>query len=80
MTDAFLSTGADLQTLLSAVTKKKITATSCVMTQKSAVILFLGAFAKLRNAIVIFVISVCPSIRPPARPHGTARFPLDGLL
>jgi len=49
------------------------------MTQKSAVILFLGAFAKLWNAIVIFVISVCPSIRPSARPHGTARFPLDGF-
>ena len=32
---------------------------------------FLGAFAKLRNATVSFVMSVCP--------HGTTRLPLDGF-
>jgi len=32
---------------------------------------FLGAFAKLRNAIISFVMSVCP--------HGTTRLPLDGF-
>jgi len=31
----------------------------------------LGAFAKFRKAI-----SLCPSVRPPACPHGNTRFPL----
>jgi len=33
----------------------------------------LGAFAKLRKATTSFVMSVCPSVRPP----GTTWFPLD---
>jgi len=33
---------------------------------------FLGAFSKLRNATVGFVMS--------GRPHGTTRLPLDGFL
>ena len=35
----------------------------------------LDGFAKLRNATISFVMSVCPS----AFPHGTTRLPLDGL-
>ena len=34
---------------------------------------FLGAFAELRKATIIFVMSVRPSVRP----HGTTRLPLD---
>ena len=44
---------------------------------------FLGAFAKLRKAIIIFVmsvcLSVCPSVLPSFRLHGTTWLPLDGL-
>ena len=36
---------------------------------------FLGAFAKLRKAIISFVISVRSSVCP----HGTTRLPLDGF-
>ena len=36
---------------------------------------FLGAFAKLRKAIISFVMSVCLS----ARPHGTTRLPMEGF-
>jgi hypothetical protein len=39
----------------------------------------LGAFAKLRNGTVSFLIPVCPFVRPSARPHGTVRFLLDGF-
>jgi hypothetical protein len=42
---------------------------------------FLGAFAKLRKATISFFISVllsvCLSVRPPARSYGTSMFPLD---
>jgi len=37
--------------------------------------LFLGAFAKLRKAIVSFVMSVFPTFRL----HGTTGLPLDGF-
>ena len=36
----------------------------------------LGAFAKLRNSTICFVMSVCPSV---LAPHGTTRLPLDGF-
>jgi hypothetical protein len=36
---------------------------------------FLGAFAKLRKATIIFVMSVRPSVCP----QRTSRLPLDGL-
>jgi hypothetical protein len=39
----------------------------------------LGAFHKLRKATISFVMSVRPSVRPPARPHGTIRLALDGF-
>jgi hypothetical protein len=38
---------------------------------------YLGAFGKLRKAIISFVISDCPSFRPFVGPHGIARLPLD---
>jgi len=38
--------------------------------------LILGAFAKLRNATVNFVMSVCPSVCP----NGTTRLQMDGFL
>ena len=41
----------------------------------SEILSFLDAFAKLRKASVIFVMSVCPSDRP----HGTTRLLLDGF-
>jgi hypothetical protein len=49
---------------------------------------FLDAFAKLRKAIITFVMSVClsiclpvcPSIHPSVRPYGTIRFPLHEFL
>ena len=37
---------------------------------------FLGAFTKLRKAIISFVISFCPSVCP----HTIPRLPLDGFL
>jgi len=37
---------------------------------------FLGAFAKLRKATISFVLSVCPSARPP----GTTGLPMNGFL
>ena len=41
----------------------------------------LGAFVKLRNATIRFVMSVCPPVRlsvhPPLRPHETTRLSLD---
>jgi hypothetical protein len=37
---------------------------------------FLCTFAKLRKAVINFVMSVLPSVRP----HGTTRLPLDGYL
>jgi hypothetical protein len=37
----------------------------------------LGAFAKMRKATINSVMSVCPSLRPSVRPHGTTRLPLD---
>jgi hypothetical protein len=36
---------------------------------------FFGAFANLQKATISFVMSVCPSVSP----HGTTRFPLDGI-
>ena len=36
---------------------------------------FLGAFANLQKATISFVMSVRPSVSP----HGTTRFPLDGI-
>jgi hypothetical protein len=36
---------------------------------------FLGAFAKLREATISFLLSVCMS----SCPHGTTRLPLDGF-
>ena len=36
---------------------------------------FLVAFAKLRKAAIIYVMSVCPSVCP----HGTTRLPADGV-
>jgi len=38
----------------------------------------LGAFAKLRETTVSFVMLVRPSVRPPARSHGTTWLSLDG--
>jgi len=40
---------------------------------------FLDAFAKLRKATVRFVTPLCPSVRPSARPHGTAQLPQCGV-
>jgi len=40
---------------------------------------FLGAFAKLLKATVCFVMSICLSVRPSARLHGTNWLPLDGF-
>jgi len=37
----------------------------------------LGVFAKLRKETISFVMSVCLSVRPSVRPHGTTRLPLD---
>ena len=41
----------------------------------NSVLLFLGAFAKLRKATITFV--GCLSVRPPVSPYGTTRLPLD---
>jgi len=38
-------------------------------------LLLLGAIAKLREIIIRFVMSVCPSVRP----HSTTRSSLDGF-
>jgi len=38
------------------------------------------AFAKLRKAIISFVISVCPSVRAPVRSHETTQLPLDAFF
>ena len=40
---------------------------------------FAGAFAKLRKTNISFIMSVCPSVRPSVRPHGTTRLPLTEL-
>ena len=42
----------------------------------TVILLILEAFVKLRIATVIFVMSLCPSVRP----HGTTELPLDGFL
>jgi len=42
-------------------------------------VLLLGAFAKLWKANISFVTSVCVSVRPSVRPHGTTRLPLEGV-
>ena len=42
-------------------------------------LLFVDAFAKLRKATIIFVVSVCPSVRLYLRPHCTPRPPLHGF-
>jgi len=34
-----------------------------------------GAFSKLLKGTVIFVTSLCPSVRPSVRQHGTTRLP-----
>jgi hypothetical protein len=39
----------------------------------SKITLFLGEFAKLREAIISFIMSVCPSVSP----HGRSLLPLD---
>jgi hypothetical protein len=39
-------------------------------------LLFLGEFAKLRQTIIGFIITVRPSVCP----HGTTRLPLDGFM
>jgi len=39
--------------------------------------IFLGAFAKLRKATMIFVVPVRPSVCPSVRQHGTTQLPLD---
>jgi len=38
---------------------------------------FLGTFAKLRQATIILFTSVCPSIEPSVRTQATTRLPLD---
>jgi hypothetical protein len=43
------------------------------------VLWFLGAFAKLWIATIRYVMSVCLSVCPSARPHGTTRLALDGF-
>jgi hypothetical protein len=47
------------------------------------ILVFLGAFAKLRKAITSFVMSVylslSLSLSVSLRPHGTTRLPLDGF-
>jgi len=40
---------------------------------------FLGAFAKLREATISFVIYICLYVRLSVRLLGTIRFPLDGF-
>ena len=39
----------------------------------------LGSFSKLRKATIIFAMSVCLSVRPSLRRHGTTRLTLDGF-
>ena len=36
---------------------------------------FLGVFSKLRKAAIKFVMSVCRSVHPSVRPHGTSWLP-----
>jgi hypothetical protein len=43
-------------------------------------LLFIGAFAKLRTANTSFVMFIFPFVRPPVRPLGTTRLPLDEFL
>ena len=38
-------------------------------------LLFIGAFAKLRTTNTSFVMFIFPFVRPPVRPHGTTRLP-----
>jgi len=40
---------------------------------------FSGSFEKLQKAIVSYIMSVCLSVHPPIRPHGTTRLPLNGF-
>ena len=40
---------------------------------------FMGEFAKLRKAIISFVMFVRLSDPPPVRPNGTTRLPLGGF-
>jgi hypothetical protein len=40
---------------------------------------FLRAFTKSRKATISFVMPVRPSVRPPARSHGSIRLALDGF-
>jgi len=55
------------------ITSNRITTASLHILPNS----LFGAFAELRKATMSFVMSVCLSVRPPARPHGTTRLPLD---
>ena len=41
-------------------------------------LVLLGAFAKLRKVTISVVISVCRSVRPSVRTHGTTRPPPNG--
>jgi len=43
----------------------------------AGILVFLGAFAKLRKAAISFVVSVSQSVRPSVRPHGTTVLPID---
>jgi hypothetical protein len=44
--------------------------------EMAALVQFLGPFAKLGKANIIFAVSNCPSVLP----HGETRFPLNGFL
>jgi hypothetical protein len=44
--------------------------------EMAALVQFLGSFARLGKANIIFAVSKCPSVLP----HGTTRFPLNGFL
>ena len=47
----------------------------CYLPIVSVIVAFLGAFAKLQNATISFVMSVRPSVCP----HRVIRLPLDGF-
>jgi hypothetical protein len=45
-----------------------------------SVLVFLCAFAKFRKVTISFIMSVCPSVSPYFRLHGTIQLPPRGIL